>query len=433
MGRMHLSSGNARLGGLAALCVLAAAGVAGQTAFPLRAVEFEGNANFPSDDLVAVTGLETGQPVRKPDFDRALRKLNETGLFESLRYRYEPLDGGYRLTITVEELAELYGVRFQGFDAEAEDPAKLLRERLPLYVGLVPAGGPMVRMMVNALQAWWEEQGGEAEIVADLVPTTGGGFEMLVGPERETSNIAFTTFRNTGDVDPLELQRTFNQAAIGEPYSEPRLLELLYHNARPLYTERGYMNVEFCPCEVSPDPDTAGLLVQIEVRQGEVYLFGELAWPEPLPLDPESLARVNQIGSGQVANIRAAYDTMAAIGEGMKRQGYMKAHARFDERIDHDERLVHLDIEISPGQQYLFSRLVVKGLDILSEPAVRKRWGMQQGQPFDVRYPAYFLDRVKADAMFEGLKRTSWSVDIDEVSGRVDVILVFSGVAEERR
>jgi len=117
----------------------------------------------------------------------------------------------------------------------------------------------------------------------------------------------------------------------------------------------------------------------------------------------------------------------------MKRQGYMKAHARFDERIDHDERLVHLDIEISPGQQYLFSRLVVKGLDILSEPAVRKRWGMQQGQPFDVRYPAYFLDRVKADAMFEGLRRTSWSVDIDEVSGRVDVILVFSGVAEEKR
>lgn len=430
---MQFGSCRARFGGLVLVCALATAVLAAQTAFPLRTIVFEGNANFTSDDLTAVTGLEIGQPVQKSDFDRALRKLNETGLFEALRYRFEPLDGGYRLVVTVQELPELYPVRFEGFDERLTEVATLLGAKLPLYVGLVPAGGPMVRMMVNALQGWWKEQGGEEEIVADLVPTTGGGFEMLVGPERETSNIAFTTFRNTGDVDPLELQRTFNQAAVGEPYSEARLLELLHHNARPLFTERGYMNVEFCPCDVSPDPDTAGVLVEVEARQGEVYLFGDLAWPEPLPIDPESLAKVNQIGSGQVANMRAAYDTMAAIGEGMKRQGYMKAHARFDERIDHDERLVHLDIEISPGQQYLFSRLLVEGLDILSEPAVRKRWGMQPGQAFDVRYPAYFLDRVKADAMFEGLKRTSWSIQIDEDAGRVDVTLFFSGVSEEER
>lgn len=429
---MRFGSCRARFGGLVLVCGLAAA-LAAQTAFPLRTISFEGNANFTSDDLTAVTGLEIGQPVQKSDFDRALRKLNETGLFEALRYRFEPLDGGYRLVVTVQELPELYPVRFEGFDERSTEVATLLGAKLPLYVGLVPAGGPMVRMMVNALQAWWKVQGGEEEIVADLVPTAGGEFEMLVGPERETSNIAFTTFRNTGDVDPLELQRTFNQAAVGETYTEARLLELLHHNARPLFTERGYMNVEFCPCDVSPDPDTAGVLVQVEVRQGEVYLFGELAWPEPLPIDPESLAKVNQIGSGQVVNMRAAYDTMAAIGEGMKRQGYMKAHARFDERIDHDERLVHLDIQISPGQQYLFSRLLVEGLDILSEPAVRKRWGMQPGQAFDVRYPAYFLDRVKADAMFEGLKRTSWSIEIDEDAGRVDVTLFFSGVSEEER
>ena len=430
---MRFGSCRTRLGGLVLACGLTAAVLCAQTAFPLRTVVFEGNANFSSDDLTAVTGLEIGQPVQKSDFDRALRKLNETGLFEALRYRFEPLDGGYRLVVTVQELPELYPVRFEGFDERSTDAATLLGAKLPLYVGLVPAGGPMVRMMVNALQGWWEEQGGEEEIVADLVPTTGGGFEMLVGPERETSNIAFTTFRNTGDVDPLELQRTFNQAAVGEPYTEARLLELLHHNARPLFTERGYMNVEFCPCDISPDPDTAGVLVQVEVNQGEVYLFGDLAWPEPLPIAPESLAKVNQIGSGQVANMRAAYDTMAAIGEGMKRQGYMKAHARFDEQIDHDERLVHLDIEISPGQQYLFSRLLVEGLDILSEPAVRKRWGMQPGEAFDVRYPAYFLDRVKADAMFEGLKRTSWSIEIDEAAGRVDVTLFFSGVSEEER
>ena len=433
MGRLRRSACESGLGILAAVVILAGDGLSAQPAFPLRAVEFEGNANFSSDDLMAVCGLEIGQAVRKPDFDRALRKLSETGLFESLRYRFEPLDGGYRLTVSVQELAELYPVRFQGLGVPAADLAQFLRGRLPLYAGLVPGGGPVVRMMVNALQVWWREQGGEGEIVADLVPASEGGFDMLVGPQRETSNIAFATFRNTGDVDTLELQRAFNKAAVGEPYSEARLLELLRHNARRLYTERGYMNVQFCPCDASPDSDSAGVLVEIEVQQGEVYVFGDVRWPEPLPIDGDSLAKVNQIGSGQVANMKAAYDTMAAISEGMKRQGYMKAHARFDERIDQAERLVHLDIEIRPGKQYVFSRLAVQGLDILSEPAVRKRWGMQPGQPFDIRYPAYFLDRVKADAMFEGLGQTSWSIDVGEADGRVDVTLVFSGVSAERR
>ena len=401
--------------------------------FPLRAIEFHGNRHFPADELVRVAGLELGQPVRKRDFDLALRKLNDTGVFEGLRYRFEPLGDGYKLTISVEEVPELFPVRFDGFDVPPESLRALLRRKLPLYSELVPGGGPMLRMIVNTLQAWWSGQGRNEEVVGRLVPSDDGGFEMRIGPERETNNIAFVRFSNTGEVDALELQRIFNQSAIGEPYSEARLQELLQYNARPLYTQRGYMNVTFCPCNASPDPDSEGLLVDVEVEQGELYLFGEVEWPEPLPIDPESLRKVNRIGPGLVVNMTAAYETMAAISEGMKRLGYMKARAAFDERIDHDARRVHLQINIVPGTQYAFSRLIIQGLDILSEPAVRKRWGMQPGDPFDVRYPAYFLDRVKADAMFENLQRTAWSLEIDEANRRVEVTLVFSGTPERQR
>lgn len=402
-----------------------------QDSFPLRVVEFEGNDRFAAEQLMPVTGLEVGRPVTKKDFDQALRRLNETGVFEGLRYRFEPHGDGYKLTIAVQEVPELFPVRFDGFDVPAESVAEVLRERLPLYVGLVPGGGPAVRVMVNVLQRWWAERGGDEKVVADLVPAADSGFEMLVGPERETSNIAFVRFDNTGDVDGLELQRVFNQSAMGEPYSEARLKELLHYNARPFYTELGYMNVSFCPCETFPDRDSAGLIVNVLVEQGEEYSFGEVDWPDPLPIDPESLRKVNQIESGQVVNMRAAYATMADIAEGMQRQGYMKASAVFDERVDHDNRRVHLDIRIDPGLQFVFSRLIVKGLDILSEPTIRKRWGMERDAPFDVRYPAYFLDRVKADAMFENLKRTSWSIETDDTTGRVDVTLFFWGLAAE--
>lgn len=404
-----------------------------QNAFPLRAVEFEGDSQFEDGELLSVTRLVIGEPVVKADFDAALRRLSETGLFEGLSYRYSPQENGYRLTVQLQELAELFPVRFDGFGVEDGELAALLAARLPLYNGLVPAGGPMVRMVVNALQGWWRSRGGEEEVAANLAPAVDGGLEMVVGPERQSSNIAFTRFSNTGEVDSFELQRVFNHAATGEPYSEARLLELLHYNARPAFTEQGYMAVKFCPCEARPDPDSLGLLIDVHVEPGDVYSFGELNWPEPLPVSPDSLAKVNRIAPGQVANIKAAYDTMAGISEAVKRQGYMKAQATFEERIDHERRLVHLDIEIALGMQYRFSRLIVSGLDILSEPAVRKRWGMQSGEPFDVRYPAYFLDRVKADAMFENLRRTSWKIDVDEASGRVDVTLLFFGMSDDAR
>ncbi len=412
---------------LASMC---AAVLLAQDAFPLREIEFEGNRNFASEDLLAVTGLELGKHVQKKDFDLAMRRLSDAGVFEGLSYRFGPHGDGYKLTIVLQEVVELFPVRFEGFEESEATLSALLKQRLPLYAGLVPGGGPMVRMIVNTLQARWGEQGGQEEIVASILPSGDGGFEMVIAPERQTTTIAFTRFHDTGEINALELQRIFNHSAIGEPYSEARLKELLHYNARPVFTERGYIGVTFCPCKAQPDPDSEGLLVDVRVEPGEVYLFGEVVWPEPLPIAPESLRKVNQIGSGQVANMKAAYDTMAGISEGAKRHGYMKAQATFDESVDHEQRRVHLEIDIALGKQYVFSRLIVSGLDILSEPAVRKRWGMEPGDPFDVRYPAYFLDRVKADAMFENLKRTSWNIDIDEVSGRVDVTLVFSGMAD---
>ena len=416
-----------------AIAMLWVLGAHAEDTFPLRAIVFEGNQQFTAEALTSVTGLELGQAVQKRDFDTALRRLNETGVFESLRYQFGPLGDGYRLTIAVREVPELFPVRFEGFDAAPATLESLLGEALPLFVGLAPGGGPMVRMLVNTLQSWWNERGGAEEVIANLVPSGEGQFELVLSPERQSLNIAFTRFRNTGDVDARELQRTFNQSAIGEPYSESRFKELLHYNARPFYTEMGYMDVTFCPCETQPDPDSEGLLVDVPVEQGERYLFGEVNWPDPMPIDEDTLRRVDAIGPGQIADMKAAYDTMARISEGMKRHGYMKAQATFDERLDHEERRVHLDIEIAIGKQYKFSRLIVEGLDILSEPAVRKRWGMQPGDPFDVRYPAYFLDRVKADAMFENLKRTSWSIDIDEARALVDVTLVFSGMPEADR
>jgi outer membrane protein insertion porin family len=407
--------------------------VIAEDAFPLRAIEFEGNQHFSSEALAELSGLEIGTPVREGNFKTALRHLNNTGVFERLEFKYAPLGDGYRLTFVVEEVLELFLVRFDGFDTPTEEIQELLAQKVPLFGDRVPPTGPMVTMIGNALQTWWTQQGNDSKIEGRLVPTGDNEFEMLFGPRQKTMNIAFVRFDNSGELEALELQRKFNQVAMGEEYTEARFKELLHHNVRPFYAEIGYMNVKFCPCETKPDPDTEGLLVQVHVDQGEIYKTGDVAWPQPMPVDPKNLSKVNQIISGGTVNVTGAYKTMADITESMKRQGFMKAQATFETDVDHEAKLVDFDIEIMTGPQYTFSRLVVQGLDILSEPAIRKRWGMKAGAPFDIQYPAFFLERVKADAMLENLKTTDWHLNVDEVKKTVDVALVFNGVERDRK
>jgi len=406
--------------------------VIAEDAFPLRAIEFEGNQHFSSEALAELSGLEIGTPVREGNFKTALRHLNNTGVFERLEFRYAPLGDGYRLTFVVEEVLELFLVRFDGFEVATEEIQELLAQEVPLFGDRVPPTGPMVSMIGNALQTWWTQQGKDSKIEGRLVPTGDNEFEMLFGPRQKTMNIAFVRFDNSGELEALELQRKFNQVAMGEEYTEARFKELLHHNVRPLYAEVGYMNVKFCPCETKPDPDTEGLLVQVHVDQGEVYQTGAVSWPRPMPVDPKNLSKVNGIIPGSTANITAAYGTMAAITESMKRQGFMKAQATFDTELDHEAKLVNFDIEIMTGSQYSFSRLVIQGLDLLSEPAIRKRWGMKVGDSFDIQYPAFFLERVKVDAMLENLKTTDWHINVDEAKKTVDVALIFNGNVRDK-
>ena len=57
---------------------------------------------------------------------------------------------------------------------------------------------------------------------------------------------------------------------------------------------------------------------------------------------------------------------------------------------------------------------------------------MQLGDPFDAHYPAYFLDRIRAEQMFDNLENTKWTREIDETTKTVEVTLIFEGQKAEK-
>ena len=394
-------------------------------AFPLRAVSILGNSLFSQEEILTATGLQIGEKVTPLDFQRALKQLSGSGVFESLEFQYGPQGDGYHVTFQVTEAQELYPVRFEGMDEPAEQLHQLLRDKVPLYDGKAPSEGPMIRLIGGILEQRRREQGKEARVIGRMMPRSGSEdeFDLVFQPPSAIKTIAFVTFENSGDLSPLDLQRRFNQAAMGVPFSQPRLKELLRHNVRPLYETKGRLGVSFCPCTAEPDTETEGILVRVHVEQGPQYRFGRIGFAENSLVDTGELAGLIPFRTGETADMSRVEKALADMDQRMQAVGYIRALARYDRKIREQDRQVDILIEVQPGALYRFGKLTITGLDLEGEAAVKKRWVFALGDPFNSSYPNAFLQRVRG--MFDNLSKTDAKVRINEKDKSVDVELIF--------
>ena len=97
-------------------------------------------------------------------------------------------------------------------------------------------------------------------------------------------------------------------------------------------------------------------------------------------------------------------------------------------RDEHDKNLaINLTYTISPGPVYTFQTLSIQGLDIESEPQIRKLWGEKPGKPFNPDYPDFFLKRVREMGLFDNLGSTRSTFTPEDSNHTVTVNLFFAG------
>ncbi len=98
------------------------------------------------------------------------------------------------------------------------------------------------------------------------------------------------------------------------------------------------------------------------------------------------------------------------------------------DRDVHDaERAVNVTVVLDLGPQFRFGKLEIQGLDLISEPEIRKAWGEMEGRPYQPGYADAFLNRLRVEKVFDNLGKTLAEPRIDEGSKTVDVTLTFSG------
>jgi len=398
------------------------------TAYPIESLIIEGNRAHTAGQILAAANLRVGQSAGKAEFDAAREKLVATGVFDNVSYHFAPSkDGeGYDVVFEVAEVAQLYPIRFEELPANDQDIRAWLKQKDPLFGDKIPATKPVVDRYTGWISEFLAAHDYHGAIAGKLTSQPDAeDLVLLFRPAKGRPSIAHVLFTGTGAVPSGELQTAMYVVAIGVPYQEAIFRQLLDNQARPIYEAHGMLRVAFPKIDIAPAKDVDGVSVTVQVIPGPVYKLARVTFvgADYSRSEWQDLSKLKTNQTVNFDEVKAAQDRIRAD---QRRVGHLDAASQVKRDVNDDEHTVSIEFQINPGPLYTLGKLNIVGLDIETEPELRKMWVIAPGKPFNVEYPDHFLSRVKEGEVFDDLKTTRAETKINARAHTVDVTLFFN-------
>jgi outer membrane protein insertion porin family len=397
------------------------------TAYTVEHLTVTGNHVYNASQIFAVAGLRVGQKAGKSEFDAARQKLDACGAFDHVSYRYAPSEDneGYDATFEVAEVAQIYPIRFADLPATDTQLRTWLKQKDPLFVDKIPATKPVVDRYVAWISEFLTAKGYRQPLAGKLSSDGGEELAVLFRPAKGPPAIAHVIFTGTGDVPAGTLQTAMYGVAIGVLYSERQVRALLDNTIRPIYEAHGLLRVAFPKIETAPAPDVDGTTVTVQVVPGPAYKLDSVGFVGA-DYSRSEWKDIAKLKIDQTVNFDEVKAAQERIRVNQRRQGHLDATSQVKRDVNDADRTVGLEFQIDPGPLYTLGKVDIVGLDVVSEPEIRKMWGIALGKPFNVEYPDHFLARVKEQGVFDDLKSTRSETKINVGKHTVDVTLYFN-------
>ena len=404
----------------------AAATLVPGTPWPIETLTVEGNRLYKTGQILAIAGLRVGEKAGKSEFEAARDRLNATGAFDRVGYHFAPApDGkGYDAAFEVIEVPQVYPIRFQDLPASDAELRAALQRKDPLFSDKIPA----TKSVLDRYIAWISEVLATKDYHQAIIgkPTADAASDLAIvfRPAKARPNIARVKFANAGDLPTGILETAMFGVAVGVPFEESEFRLLLDSQARPIFEARGMLRVAFPKISTEPSKDVDGVDVTVDVVPGPIYTLEHVRYTGP-DAPGEPYARLANLKTKQTANFDQVKAGQERIVADMHRNGYLQASTEVKRDVDDQNKQVSIVINVIPGPLFTLGKLDIVGLDIETEPVIRKMWTIGPGKPFDSDYPDLFLKRIKERGVFDNLKTTRSETKIN-ADHSVDVALYFN-------
>ncbi len=374
------------------------------TKLPIDAIEMKGS-QYPREALIRASGLSVGTPAGDAEFHAAAEKLEQTGFFQSVQYRYgaNTAHKGYAVTFTLVDDSMTMPARIDipGVDENAAWTA--LAEADPLLTRRVPSNERAQSRYLQALESWAASNGHPEKLALRTNGGMNGANMTVVFEPAAMLHIEGLHFTRTRALTTDMLDDTLKQVALGSDYTEARFRQLLELNLRPLYEEHGYLSVEFVAVSAEKTGN-GGVEVTTEVNEGRPYTLGRVDIDAPATLPLEEMRKAAAFDTETIVNWTAFLKSINDMERPLRRTGYIGVKSTPERRLDDENHIVYVTVHVRPGPQFHFGRLDLNGLPPDVEQDARRLWQMRPGDPFDGDYPREFLGALTKKYALHGAK-----------------------------
>src|SRR5215472_9477451 len=228
-----------------ALATLISVPISAPASVPLESVSIE-ETSIPKQTVMDIAGLRIGAPVDKEAIEAACKHLQESGLFQSINYRYAPgPKNGYALTLSLSDQTTLSDAAFDLPGIEEAPLWQWLLTRYPRFDRKVSATGDAQAFIAKEVELHLGDKLQGHHIVTRM-ETDLATHKMLISFQPEVlPKIAGLNFTGQSEIQATELSALLQKAVGDDGYTERHFRQAVEFNLRPAYEQRGMYRVRF--------------------------------------------------------------------------------------------------------------------------------------------------------------------------------------------
>jgi len=363
----------------------------------IASIKITGAQKFPADQIIAASGLKSGDVVTAEQIQDATNRLSALGIFSAVNFRYTAKGNAINLEFHVQE-APTYPISFDNFPwfTNAEI-GEAIRNQVGLFTGEATDGGTMIDQMTAVIENLLASQKIKGSVTHQLVAAAvGQGMEMQFHVDGVQLRVQSLQFGDSIATNSERLKDRLPDIK-GHPYSLFAVEVFEDEHVRPLYASKGFLRAQIGPPQARlipdmNDPKESAVELSIPIRPGPVYSWKGVSWQGNMAVQSPSLDQAVDLKSGDVADGMKIEALWQKVESEYGRRGYLDAKLNAEPQFDDSAHQISYRVSISEGTQYRMGDMVITGLSLDAEKRLRQAWQIAPGQIFD---DGYYESHVK--------------------------------------
>jgi len=417
------------------IALLRTSDIAGQSTdqpvLRLTKINVAGAAIYTPDQVINISGLKVGQPIRLADLGVAAELLGSSGLFRGVTYRYAFTGTDVEVTLEVTEDKFRAAVVFDNFiNFKDQELIDAIKREVAWFDGNTPASTGALNAIKQAMQSYLQEKNitGQVEYTSQTDLYGRGQLEIfsIKGYDFPVCAVEFQGVAS----DRLSEIREKSKSLLKGVYSRAFTSAFVSGNLIPIYRSKGYLRARFQDSQAAIPNESKcsrGVILSLSVDEGVSYTWLKAEWSGNKSIPSSHLDDIMKMTTGEVADGLKIDSGLASVREAYGKLGYIGA--RIGSRPDYDDQRhgVSFRFGVDEGPQYHMGQMVLTGVPDRVATRIKAKWKVAEGAVFDASYFKEFVTKELSGETLDGVRDFEVSSRPDRQTLKVDILIAATG------